>query len=72
MEDRVHLTIENGVADVRLARPGKLNALDPHMFEALAEVGARLKQNGSVRAENTLSRRSTCSTTRPKPTTHLF
>lgn len=50
MEDRVHLTIENGVADVRLARPGKLNALDPRMFEAIAEAGARLTQNSSVRA----------------------
>jgi hypothetical protein len=28
MEDRIHLTIEDGVADVSLARPTKLNALD--------------------------------------------
>ena len=30
MEDRIHLTIDDGVADVSLARPTKLNALDPH------------------------------------------
>jgi enoyl-CoA hydratase/carnithine racemase len=50
MEDRIHLTIDTGVADVRLARPGKLNALDARMFEAIAWVGARLKENSSVRA----------------------
>jgi hypothetical protein len=30
MEDRIHLTIEDGVADVSLARPTKLTALDLH------------------------------------------
>ena len=30
MEDRIHLTIDDGVADVSLARPTKLNALDPY------------------------------------------
>ncbi len=50
MEDRVRLAIDDGVADVRLARPDKLNALDPGMFEAIAEAGARLKRDGTVRA----------------------
>lgn len=50
MEDRVRLVIDNRVADVRLARPDKLNALDPAMFEAIAEAGARLKRDGTVRA----------------------
>lgn len=50
MKDRIQLVINNGIADVRLARPAKLNALDPAMFEAIAEAGAQLSQNKSVRA----------------------
>jgi enoyl-CoA hydratase/carnithine racemase len=50
MEDRIRLTITDGIADVRLNRPDKMNALDPAMFEAIAEAGARLKENTSVRA----------------------
>jgi enoyl-CoA hydratase/carnithine racemase len=50
MEDRIRLTITNGVADVRLNRADKMNALDPAMFKAIAETGARLKENSSVRA----------------------
>ncbi|MGI8662676.1 MAG: crotonase/enoyl-CoA hydratase family protein [Acidimicrobiales bacterium] len=50
MSDRVLLTIEAGVADVRLNRPDKLNAFDVGMFGALVEVGESLKQDTSVRA----------------------
>jgi enoyl-CoA hydratase/carnithine racemase len=50
MEDRIRLTIEGGVADVRLSRADKLNALDPVMFKAIAETGRRLKDDSSVRA----------------------
>ena len=50
MNDRIQLAINDRIADVRLARPTKLNALDPAMFQAIAEAGARLKQNASVRA----------------------
>lgn len=50
MEDRIRLTIDTHVADVRLVRPGKLNALDPPMFDAIAEAGSRLRQDRSVRA----------------------
>ncbi|VIO66901.1 crotonase/enoyl-CoA hydratase family protein [Bradyrhizobium ivorense] len=50
MDDRVLLSIANGVADVRLNRPDRLNALDPAMFVAIADVGARLADNSSVRA----------------------
>ena len=39
MSDRVTVNIEAGVADVRLNRPEKLNALDSAMFQALAETG---------------------------------
>jgi enoyl-CoA hydratase/carnithine racemase len=38
------------VADVRLDRPEKLNALDQAMFEALNETGRGLAQDRSVRA----------------------
>jgi hypothetical protein len=31
-EDRIRLTIEDGIADVRLNRADKMNALDPAMF----------------------------------------
>ena len=50
MQDRIHLTITDGVADVRLNRADKMNALDPAMFKAIAGTGARLKENASVRA----------------------
>jgi enoyl-CoA hydratase/carnithine racemase len=50
MEDRVRLTITDGVAEVRLNRAAKLNALDPAMFQAIAEAGARLKDDRSLRA----------------------
>jgi len=50
MAERVTCTIEGGVADVRLARPEKMNALDAAMFHALVETGERLKEDRSVRA----------------------
>jgi enoyl-CoA hydratase/carnithine racemase len=46
---RVTVAIDRGVADVRLNRPDKLNALDTDMFMALAEAGARLAADPSVR-----------------------
>jgi enoyl-CoA hydratase/carnithine racemase len=50
MSHRVTVTIEGGVADVRLNRPEKLNALDPAMFRALVDAGEALKADRSVRA----------------------
>ena len=50
MADRIKVTIENGVADVRLNRADKMNAPDPAMFTAIAETGERLKQDQSLRA----------------------
>ena len=32
MNDRVRITVENHIADVRLTRADKMNALDPAMF----------------------------------------
>ena len=48
--DRIKVTLDNGVADVRLNRADKMNALDLAMFTAIAETGAPLKQDGSLRA----------------------
>ena len=47
---RVTVSIDAGVADVRLNRPDKINALDPEMFEALADTGRQLDQDPAVRA----------------------
>jgi enoyl-CoA hydratase/carnithine racemase len=49
MEQRIRIRIVDGVADVRLNRPDKMNALDPAMFSAIADVGARLKDDPGVR-----------------------
>lgn len=50
MSDRVSITVEGGVADVRLNRPDKINALDAAMFAAIVEAGEALKRDPSVRA----------------------
>ena len=50
MTDRVTVHVHEGVADVRLNRPDKLNALDIATFEALAETGDALAADPSVRA----------------------
>ena len=49
MSDRVTITIEAGIADVKMNRPDKRNALDPAMFTALAEAGEQLKTEPGVR-----------------------
>ena len=49
-EQRVVVTITDGVADVRLARPEKRNALDGAMFAGLVTAGERLKSEPGVRA----------------------
>ena len=49
MSDRVILTITDGVADVRMNRADKRNALDGAMFQALADVGERLKSEPGLR-----------------------
>jgi enoyl-CoA hydratase/carnithine racemase len=47
---RVTVAVDASVADVRLNRPEKLNALDPAMFDSLIEAGTRLAGDPSVRA----------------------
>ena len=49
-EQRVSVTITDGVADVRLTRPEKRNALDGAMFAGLVAAGERLKTEPRVRA----------------------
>lgn len=48
--DRVLWTVTDGVADVRLNRPDKLNALDDEMFEALLATAAALYAHEGLRA----------------------
>jgi enoyl-CoA hydratase/carnithine racemase len=50
MSERVSVNIQDGVADTRLNRPEKLNALDQAMFEALIETGTGLAKDRSLRA----------------------
>ena len=50
IEDRVEINVSDGVADVRLVRPDKLNALDAPMMTAIAEAAERLATTDGVRA----------------------
>jgi len=49
MSDRVTISINDGIADVRLNRADKRNALDNAMFLGLAEAGESLKREPGVR-----------------------
>jgi enoyl-CoA hydratase/carnithine racemase len=50
MNDRVAVSMSEGVADVRLVRADKMNALDAAMFEALVETCDRLSREKGLRA----------------------
>ncbi|MBN8552538.1 MAG: crotonase/enoyl-CoA hydratase family protein [Caulobacterales bacterium] len=50
MNGRVSITLEDGVAHVRLTRAEKMNALDPEMIEALAAAIDRLAGMAGLRA----------------------
>lgn len=50
MNDRVSIKIENHVADVRLTRADKMNALDPAMFQAIIAAGEELAATKAIRA----------------------
>jgi enoyl-CoA hydratase/carnithine racemase len=45
----VSITITDGIADVRMNRPDKRNALDNKMFVAIAAAGERIKSEPGVR-----------------------
>src|SRR3954451_14753659 len=49
MDDRVSISISHGVADVRLVRADKMNALDAAMFDALVAASERLGREKGVR-----------------------
>ena len=50
MEDRIRIDLHEGVADVRLVRADKMNALDDAMFGDLVATGEKLKTHKGVRA----------------------
>ena len=49
MSDRVTISISDGIADVRLNRADKRNALDNAMFRAIADAGEQLRSERGVR-----------------------
>ena len=49
MSALVTIEINNGIADVRLNRPEKYNALSPEMFSAIVEAGESLAANDDLR-----------------------
>ncbi len=49
MSDRIQIIRDGGVADVRLNRPEKMNALDPDMFEALNRTSEELAADTTLR-----------------------
>src|SRR5258706_14407467 len=50
MDDRVKVTMSDGIADVRLVRADKMNALDAAMFDALVATSERLAHEKGLRA----------------------
>lgn len=50
MADRILVHVTDGVADVRLNRADKMNALDTAMFEGLSQTGRMLAERRDVRA----------------------
>jgi len=50
MSDEVEVRVVDGVAEVRLNRPARKNALNLQMFDALAEAGEALKTQAGLRA----------------------
>ena len=50
MEQRVSISISDGIADVRQVRADKMNALDAAMFDALVAATERLSREKGVRA----------------------
>jgi enoyl-CoA hydratase/carnithine racemase len=50
MEDRIKVSLSEGVADVRLVRADKMNALDAAMFSALVDTAETLRTTKGLRA----------------------
>jgi enoyl-CoA hydratase/carnithine racemase len=49
-DERVTIEIADGIAEVTLNRPDKLNALDPAMFDSIIAAGERLTRTANLRA----------------------
>lgn len=49
MNDRVTISVTDGIADVRLNRPEKMNALDPAMFHGIEAAGSTLAATDGLR-----------------------
>jgi enoyl-CoA hydratase/carnithine racemase len=49
INNRISLDVSDHIAKVTLARPEKMNSLDPDMFEAIPLVGEQLKKDSSIR-----------------------
>jgi enoyl-CoA hydratase/carnithine racemase len=49
MLERISINVEHGIADVRLIRADKMNALDGRMFDAFAEAAEQLRNNRDIR-----------------------
>ncbi|MFC6198935.1 crotonase/enoyl-CoA hydratase family protein [Ponticaulis profundi] len=49
MSERITVDIKDGIADVKLVRTDKMNALDDAMFEALVSTAEKLNSEKSVR-----------------------
>jgi enoyl-CoA hydratase/carnithine racemase len=49
MDDRIAITVKDHVADVRLVRSDKMNALDKKMFKAIEAAGKQLAADPEVR-----------------------
>jgi enoyl-CoA hydratase/carnithine racemase len=49
-DERISISVEDGIADVRLNRPDKLNAIDSAMFTALSEASGTVAAREDVRA----------------------
>lgn len=50
MTNLVTIDIQDQIADVRLNRPDKMNALSMPMFDAIVAAGKQLQKNTQVRA----------------------
>lgn len=50
MSQRVTISVENHIADVRFNRPEKMNALDPEQIDAIIDATDQLAQMNDVRA----------------------
>jgi enoyl-CoA hydratase/carnithine racemase len=50
MAERVSIQVQDGVADVRMNRPDKMNAIDAAMFRDLTRVGTDVANDRSIRA----------------------